>query len=91
MPYVPRPTTTVSCAHCGTHFASRNLRRKYCSNSCNVLASYARTGRRAESQATKADLEKALVEMRDLVRQIKQDQLKKKMLALKTRLEASEE
>jgi hypothetical protein len=29
--------------------------------------------------------------MRDLVRQIKQDQLKKKMLALKTRLEASEE
>ncbi|GAB3299486.1 hypothetical protein ACFQT0_31480 [Hymenobacter humi] len=56
MPYLPRPETTQACAHCGQLFAARHLRRKYCCNSCNVLASYARTGRRAAGPS-KADLE----------------------------------
>ncbi len=52
-----------------------------------MLASYARNGRRA-GQATKADLEKALEEMRDLVKQVKMSQLKEKMKVLKSKLEA---
>jgi hypothetical protein len=67
MPYVRRPATTVSCAHCGTPFESRNLRRKYCSNSCNVLASRTRTGNRGEPRATRADLERTLATVVDLL------------------------
>lgn len=66
MPYIPRPATTRNCAHCGQPFESRHLRRKYCSNSCNVLASYKRTGRRGDARPTKGDLEntlKAVMEM----------------------------
>ncbi len=69
MPYIPRAVSYHPCAHCGQTFESRNLRRKYCSNSCNVLASYERTGRREErggSHLTKADLEnvvKAVIEL----------------------------
>lgn len=85
MPYIPRPTTTVSCAHCGSAFASRNLRRKYCSNSCNVLASYARNGRKTE-RVTKADLENAVTEMKGLIKQLKREQLKADMKILKATL-----
>lgn len=38
----------MSCAHCGREFSATNLNRKYCCNSCNVLASYARNGRPGE-------------------------------------------
>ncbi len=38
----------MTCAHCGREFSATNLNRKYCCNSCNVLASYARNGRPAE-------------------------------------------
>ena len=75
MPYIPRIATTASCAHCGAPFESRNLRRKYCSNSCNVLASYTRTGQRAK-RPTKADLEQTVTEMRELVNQLRGGQLK---------------
>ena len=67
MPYVPRPATTASCAHCGASYESRHLRRKYCSNSCNVLASYERNGRDASTRPTKADLEQMLATMIKLV------------------------
>lgn len=66
MPYTPRPATTVSCAHCSQPFESRNLRRKYCSNSCNVLASYARNGTR-EARPSKADLERSLITLIELM------------------------
>lgn len=66
MPYVPRPATTASCAHCGQAYEQRNLRRKYCSNSCNVLASYARTGSR-EPRISKADLERSLATLIELM------------------------
>ena len=59
MPYISRPETEQPCAHCGQRFAARHLRRKYCCNSCNVLASYARTGRRAAGPS-KADLERVV-------------------------------
>ena len=88
MPYIPRSTTVVSCAHCGTPFESRNLRRKYCSNSCNVLASYARTGQRA-NRPTKADLEQTVAEMKELVDQLRRGQLKEQMLRLKDGLVAT--
>jgi hypothetical protein len=42
MPYVPRAAVAASCAHCGVSFDARHLRRKYCCNSCNVLAARAR-------------------------------------------------
>lgn len=42
MPYVSRAAVSVACAHCGVAFAARHLRRKYCCNSCNVLAARAR-------------------------------------------------
>ena len=42
MPYIPRAPVPASCAHCGTAFSSTHLRRKYCCNSCNVLAAQAR-------------------------------------------------
>ncbi len=42
----------INCRHCGLQFSSNNLNRKYCCNSCNVLASYARNGRPGE-RATK--------------------------------------
>ncbi|UOR00215.1 hypothetical protein MUN81_22505 (plasmid) [Hymenobacter sp. 5317J-9] len=42
MPYVPRAAVPAACAHCGVSFAARHLRRKYCCNSCNVLAARAR-------------------------------------------------
>jgi hypothetical protein len=67
MPYVPRPATTASCAHCGTSYESRHLRRKYCSNSCNVLASHERNGRPTSTRPTKADLEQMLATMMKLV------------------------
>jgi hypothetical protein len=67
MPYVPRPATTASCAHCGTSYESRHLRRKYCSNSCNVLASYERNGRNVSTRPTKADLEQMLATLIKLV------------------------
>jgi hypothetical protein len=87
MPYIPRAITVVNCAHCGAPFESRNLRRKYCSNSCNVLASYARTGQRA-NRPTKADLEQTVAEMRELVNQLRAGHLKKQMLGLKDELTA---
>ncbi len=71
MPYVPRPATIIKCAHCKTAFESRHASRKYCSNSCNVLASYERTGYRGEPRASRADLErmlaKVMTEMTELV------------------------
>ena len=66
MPYVPRPATTAQCAHCGANFEKKHASRKYCSNSCNVQASYARTGYR-EGRTTRADLEQALAKMTHLV------------------------
>jgi hypothetical protein len=89
MPYIPRAATTANCTHCGTPFESRNLRRKYCSSSCNVLASYARTGQRAK-RPTKADLEKTVAEMKELVNELRAGQLKEKMLNLKDELAAVE-
>jgi len=62
------------------------LRRKYCSNSCNVLASYARTGQRA-NRPTKADLEKTVSEMKGLLDQLRREQLKERMLVLKDKME----
>jgi hypothetical protein len=41
----------MNCDHCGLEFTATNLNRKYCCNSCNVLASYARNGRPAERAA----------------------------------------
>ena len=67
MPYVPRPATTAQCAHCNATFEKRHASRKYCSNSCNVQASYARTGYRSEGRATRADLEQMLAEMKQLM------------------------
>jgi hypothetical protein len=67
MPYVPRPATTIKCAHCKTAFESRHASRKYCSNSCNVLASYERTGYRGEPRATRADLERTVAKLMALV------------------------
>lgn len=52
MAYQPRPATPVSCAYCAHVFAARHARRRYCSKSCNVRASYARTGRRGRPVAT---------------------------------------
>jgi hypothetical protein len=66
MPYVPRPTTSAQCAHCNATFEKRHASRKYCSNSCNVQASYARTGYR-EARATRADLEQILADMKQLM------------------------
>ena len=63
MPYVPRPATTAQCAHCGANFEKKHASRRYCSNSCNVQASYARTGYRTEGRLTRADLEQALAKM----------------------------
>ncbi len=68
MPYVPRPATTIKCAHCKTAFESHHASRKYCSNSCNVLASYARTGYRGEPRASRADLERTLAKMMELMK-----------------------
>ncbi len=68
MPYVPRPATTIKCAHCKTPFESRHASRKYCSNSCNVLASYERTGYRGEPRASRADLERTLAKMMELMK-----------------------
>ena len=42
MPYVPRAPRALICAHCGVAFTAVHLRRKYCCNSCNVLAAHAR-------------------------------------------------
>ena len=51
MPYVPRAAVAASCAHCGFAFEARHLRRKYCCNSCNVMASEARKKARAAAAA----------------------------------------
>ena len=67
MPYVPRPATVAQCAHCGTSFEKKHASRRYCSNSCNVQASYARNGRPGDGRATRADLEQALAKMTQLV------------------------
>jgi hypothetical protein len=67
MPYVPRPATTAHCAHCNASFEKRHASRKYCSNSCNVQASYARNGRPGDGRATRADLEQMLAEMKLLL------------------------
>ncbi len=68
MPYVPRPPDTIKCAHCKKPFERRHASRKYCSNSCNVLASYERTGYRGEPRASRADLERALAKMMELMK-----------------------
>ena len=68
MPYVPRPPDTIKCAHCKKPFERRHASRKYCSNSCNVLASYERTGYRGEPRASRADLERALSKMMELMK-----------------------
>ena len=70
MPYVPRPATTAQCAHCNATFEKRHASRKYCSNSCNVQASYARTGYRNEGRPTRAELEQAVAKMTQLVEQL---------------------
>lgn len=67
MPYVPRPPDTIKCAHCKKPFERRHASRKYCSNSCNVLASYERTGYRGEPRATRADLERTVAQLMALV------------------------
>jgi hypothetical protein len=67
MPYVPRPITEVACAYCGTPFLQQHRRRKYCCNSCNVLASYQRTGRRGAASPTKAELAQVLTQVIALV------------------------
>ena len=67
MPYVPRSPDTVKCAHCKKSFERRHASRKYCSNSCNVLASYERTGYRGEPRATRADLERTVAQLMALV------------------------
>jgi hypothetical protein len=67
MPYVPRPPDTIKCAHCKKLFERRHASRKYCSNSCNVLASYERTGYRGEPRATRADLERTVAQLMALV------------------------
>jgi hypothetical protein len=69
MPYVPRPSTEVACAHCGTPFLQQHRRRKYCCNSCNVLASYQRTGRRGSASPTKAELAQVLTQVLALVQE----------------------
>jgi hypothetical protein len=69
MPYVPRPSTEVACAHCGTPFLQQHRRRKYCCNSCNVLASYQRTGRRGVASPTKAELAQVLTQVLALVQE----------------------
>lgn len=69
MPYVPRPSTELACAHCGTFFLQQHRRRKYCCNSCNVLASYQRTGRRGSAQPTKAELALVLTQVLALVQE----------------------
>jgi hypothetical protein len=50
----------MTCAHCGREFSATNLNRKYCCNSCNVLASYARNGRPGERAAELAEAKKQL-------------------------------
>jgi predicted lipid-binding transport protein (Tim44 family) len=67
MPYVPRQATTAQCAHCKASFEKKHASRKYCSNSCNVQANYARNGRPSDGRATRADLELALAKMTQLV------------------------
>jgi hypothetical protein len=69
MPYVPRPSTEVACAHCGTPFLQQHRRRKYCCNSCNVLASYQRTGRRGPASPSKAELAQVLTQVLALVQE----------------------
>jgi hypothetical protein len=70
MPYTPRPVTVHACAHCGQPYESRHLRRKYCSNSCNVLASYARTGRQREPRLSRSDLEHVVSTVMALVGEV---------------------
>jgi hypothetical protein len=67
MPYVPRQATTAQCAHCNAFFEKKHASRKYCSNSCNVQANYARNGRPSDGRATRAELELALAKMTQLV------------------------
>lgn len=64
MPYVPRPATTVKCAHCQKPFQSKHASRKYCSNPCNVQASYARNGRPGGPRTTRAELEEMLAQLK---------------------------
>lgn len=64
MPYVPRPATTVKCAHCQKPFQSKHASRKYCSNPCNVQASYARNGRPGGPRTTRAELEEMVAQMK---------------------------
>ena len=67
MPYVPRQATIEKCAFCNADFEKKHASRKYCSNVCNVQASYARTGYREQGRATRAELEAALAKMVALV------------------------
>lgn len=67
MPYVPRPATTAQCAHCGADFEKKHASRRYCSNSCNVQASYARNGRPSDGRPTRADLEQTIAKMTELM------------------------
>ncbi len=67
MPYVPRQATTAQCAHCNASFEKKHASRKYCSNSCNVQANYARNGRPGDGRATRADLEQMLAQMKQLL------------------------
>jgi hypothetical protein len=67
MPYIPRAATKAVCAHCNSPFEKKHASRKYCSNTCNVQASYARNGRAGEPRATRADLEQMLAKMMALM------------------------
>ncbi len=68
MPYTPRPATTALCAHCSEPFQKKHASKKYCSNTCNVKASYARNGRPGEPRATRADLERTLAKVMEMLK-----------------------
>jgi hypothetical protein len=67
MPYVPRQATTALCAHCQAPFEKKHASRKYCSNPCNVQASYARNGRPGGDRPTRAELELMYAKMMALM------------------------
>ena len=54
MTYVPREPRLLQCIQCQEVFIAPTLARKYCSNSCNVLASNARKRAREAAEAAAA-------------------------------------
>lgn len=84
MPYIPRPELVVSCAHCHRDFTCNSLRRRYCCNSCNVLASYARNGRPAARAEEPVETKKQRIKLALAEAMRKKDEAKAKMLRLAT-------